>query len=224
MFDNIQNIFVSSLNVSQIILNIFIAFIGGSIVSYIYRKTNPGPNFSVSYLNSLIILSMITSIVIMVIGNNLARAFGLVGAMSIIRFRTAVKDIQDIVFIFFSLAIGLAAGTGLYSVALIGSVLVSVTLLMLSKWNIMYPQHEEILVQFSFRKQDDDKRPYLSIFNKYCKTADLINIKSIGEEDIYEISYYIQLKNKEDSKDFVQKLKKINGIDYVNLLFDEDKL
>jgi len=224
MFNNIQDIFVSSLNLGQIIINLFIAFIGGSIVSFIYRRTNPGPNFSVTYLNSLIILSMITSIVIMVIGNNLARAFGLVGAMSIIRFRTAIKDIQDIVFIFFSLAVGLAAGTGLYSVVLIGSVLVGVTLLMLSKWNIMYPHHDEILVQFSYQKKDTDIKPYLSTFNKYCKTSDLINIKSIGEEDIYEISYYIQLKDKEKTKEFIQELKEINGIDYVNLLFDEDKL
>lgn len=89
MFNGIQNIFVSSLDIGQVIVNIFIAFMCGSIDSYMYRKTNPGPNFSVNYLNSLIILFMITSIVIMVIGNNFARAFDMVGAMSIIRFQTA---------------------------------------------------------------------------------------------------------------------------------------
>lgn len=224
MFNGIQNIFVSSLNIGQVIVNIFIAFICGSIVSFIYRKTNPGPNFSVNYLNSLIILSMITSIVIMVIGNNLARAFGLVGAMSIIRFRTAVKDIQDIVFIFFSLAVGMAAGTGLHSVAIIGSILVGTVLLVLSRWNIVYPHHNEILVQFSYQKKEDNDRPYLSVFNTYCKTADLINVKSLGEENIFEISYYIQLKIEEEAKQFVQELKQINGVDYVNLLFDEEKL
>ena len=224
MFNEIQNIFVSSLNLGQVIVNLLIAFICGSIVSFIYRKTNPGPNFSVNYLNSLIILAMITCIVIMVIGNNLARAFGLVGAMSIIRFRTAVKDIEDIVFIFFALAVGMAAGTGLHSVAFIGTILIGIVLLMLSRWNIVYPHHNEILVQFSYQKRDDSDRPYLSILDKYCKTTSLINVKSIGEENIFEISYYIQLKNTDQSKLFVQELRKINGIDYVNLLFDEDKL
>jgi len=224
MLNGIQNIFVSSLNLGQVVVNIFIAFICGSIVSFIYRKTNPGPNFSVNYLNSLIILSMITSIVIMIIGNNLARAFGLVGAMSIIRFRTAVKDIQDIVFIFFSLAVGMAAGTGLHSVALIGSILIGLVVICLSKFIPIYPKRSEILVQFSYQKGDYSKKPYLPILNKYCKTADLINVKSIGEEDVFEISYYIQLKNRNESKVFVQALKQIDGINYVNLLFDEDKL
>ena len=78
---------------------------------------------------------MITAIVLMVIGNNLARAFGLVGAMSIIRFRTAVKDTQDIVFIFFSLAVGMAAGVGYHLIAICGTVFVSLTMLVLTQFS-----------------------------------------------------------------------------------------
>ncbi|MEJ2051098.1 MAG: DUF4956 domain-containing protein, partial [Calditrichota bacterium] len=108
MFQNFQNIFTFSLSAGQVIINISVALLCGFIISLFYKWTYRGPNYSSNYVNSIIVLAMITAVVIMVIGNNLARAFGLVGAMSIIRFRTAVKDTQDIVFIFFALAVGLA--------------------------------------------------------------------------------------------------------------------
>ncbi|MCK4716381.1 MAG: DUF4956 domain-containing protein, partial [Candidatus Marinimicrobia bacterium] len=124
MFNGFENLFVYSINPGQVIVNMVVAFICGLLISIIYRWTYSGPTYSVTYLNSLIVLSMITSIVIMVIGNNLARAFGLVGAMSIIRFRTAIKDTQDIVFIFFSLAVGMASGVGMHLIALFGVLLI----------------------------------------------------------------------------------------------------
>src|SRR6478752_4319478 len=89
------------------------AFACGLFLSWLYRRTYRGSSYSITFDRALVTLTVITAIVIMVIGNNLARAFGLVGAMSIIRFRTAVKDAQDLVFIFFSLAVGLASGVGL---------------------------------------------------------------------------------------------------------------
>ena len=79
-------------------------------------------------MSSLVTLAMITAVVIMAIGNNLARAFGLVGAMSIIRFRTAVKDTQDLVFIFLALAMGSAAGVGFHRLAVVATLVVGATL------------------------------------------------------------------------------------------------
>ena len=105
MFNDINNILQFSISFGQILENLFVAFLCGLIVSYFYRKTYLGPGYLNSFVNAQVILSMITAIVIMIIGNNLARAFGLVGAMSIIRFRTAVKETNDIIFIFFALAL-----------------------------------------------------------------------------------------------------------------------
>lgn len=115
-----------------------------------------------------------------------------------------LKDIENIVFIFFSLAVGLAAGTGLHSLAVIGTILIGSVMLISSEYNIEYPHQNEILVQFSYQKAKKTDRPYIPIFDKFYKTADLINIKSIEEKDIFEISYYIQLQNIDESKKFVQ--------------------
>jgi len=223
MFNGFENLFVYSINPGQVIVNMVIAFICGFLISIIYRWTYSGPTYSVTYLNSLIVLSMITSIVIMVIGNNLARAFGLVGAMSIIRFRTAIKDTQDIVFIFFSLAVGMAAGVGMHLIALFGVLLIGAVFIVLSKTQFAYPLRKELLVQFSYKSGSEGETPYLTVFKKYCKSSSLINVKAIGGKGNIEISYYVHLHQKDQSKEFVSELKNIPGIDYVNLLFDEEK-
>jgi hypothetical protein len=106
-----------------------VALICGLLLSIIYRATYRGPSYSVTFVNSLVLLTIISSIVIMVIGNNIARAFGLVGAMSIIRFRTAIRDTMDLVYIFLSLAIGMACGVGLTAVALVGSLIAGLVVL-----------------------------------------------------------------------------------------------
>ncbi|MBL7066260.1 MAG: DUF4956 domain-containing protein [Candidatus Marinimicrobia bacterium] len=223
MFNGFENLFVYSINPGQVIVNMVIAFICGFLISIIYRWTYSGPTYSVTYLNSLIVLSMITSIVIMVIGNNLARAFGLVGAMSIIRFRTAIKDTQDIVFIFFSLAVGMASGVGMHLIALFGVLLIGAVFIVLSKTQFAYPLRKELLVQFSYKSGSEGETPYLTVFKKYCKSSSLINVKAIGGKGNIEISYYVHLHQKDQSKEFVSELKNIPGIDYVNLLFDEEK-
>jgi len=128
-----ESVFLS--DVGQVIRSLIVALICGFLVSLLYRWTYRGSNCSITFVNALPALSMITAIVIVVIGNNLARAFGLVGALSIIRFRTAIKDIQDIVFIFFSLAVGMAAGVGLHSTAVAGTIVIGISILILSRIN-----------------------------------------------------------------------------------------
>lgn len=218
-----NTIFQFAIPLSEIIQNIFIAFVCGVIISFFYRKTYSGPGYLNSFVNSLVILSMITAVVIMIIGNNLARAFGLVGAMSIIRFRTAVKETQDIIFIFFSLAIGMAAGVGLYGLAIAGTLLVGFTSLILNKTNLVAPSQKDLLLQFTFSGNgSDEESQFLDVMNKYCKRIKLINAKSIGDTDTMEYSYYIGFRKKASDSEFIREMKNIRGINQVNLFFDEE--
>lgn len=194
----------------------------GLFISYLYRWTYTGTSYSVSYVHSLVAFAMITTIVIMVIGNNLARAFGLVGSMAIIRFRLAIKDTQDIVFIFFTLAVGMAAGVGLYMIAISGTIFIGTIILLLSKTNYASPHKREYLLQFQFASDDNGEAPYIAIFEKYCKKYKLVNIKSIGETDIMVLSYYIKLKKKETSKEFIRQIGHIEGVSNINFFFDEE--
>ena len=101
----------------EILINLAASFILALAIAFTYRTTHRGLSYSQSFVLTLIFVTVITSMVVMVIGNNLARAFALVGAMSIIRFRTVVKDTKDTAFVFFALASGLAAGTSSYLLA-----------------------------------------------------------------------------------------------------------
>jgi len=167
-------------------------------------------------------LVIITSIVIAVIGNNLARAFGLVGAMSIIRFRTAVRDAQDIVFIFYSLAIGMAAGVGLRYVAIIGTIASGLVILILTGIGFASPPKREVLLQFSTVSTEGKTPGYLDVLAKYCKKYNLINVKSNGGSQMIECFYHVILREPNRSEEFVAELRKVEGMNNINLFFDKE--
>ncbi len=136
VFQYFQSFF--SLTSGQVIEGLTVALVCGFFVSLLYRWTCRKPDYSITFVNALPALSMITAIVVIVIGNNLARAFGLVGALSLIRFRTSIKNVQDIVFVFFSLAVGMAAGVRFYSAAIIGTIFIGVSIWVISRINGAY--------------------------------------------------------------------------------------
>lgn len=224
MITEFQDIFVFSISTAEVIANMLVALLCGIVIAMIYKYTYKGLSYSASFTVSLILLTMITTIVIMVIGNNLARAFGMVGAMSIIRFRTAVKDASDIMFIFFALSIGLAAGVKLYSIAFFGTVIIGSVQLILSKFSFVLPHSKEFLLQISGMNDKLAENPFKDEFKKYCRKHKLVNVKTLGEmeNELMEFSYYINLKNESRGKDLVNAIKKIDGIKAVNLFFDED--
>jgi uncharacterized membrane protein YhiD involved in acid resistance len=222
MLNDLKNILNVSVTPEDILINLFVSLIAGIIISFFYRKSYVGPGYQVSFVNSLIILVIITAIVIMVIGNNLARAFGLVGAMSIIRFRTAVKEMQDIIYIFFSLAIGMAVGVGFHGLALFGSIFIGTITYLLAKSKFSIPIKSNLLLQFVFDSEKNESQDYIRLINQYCKTFKLINTKAVGSENMIELSYYVGLKDKNDSADFIQRLRKLEGIENVNLFYDEE--
>lgn len=222
MFQDFQNFWTYSLSVGNVLENVGVAFLCCSVIALFYRYTYRGPGYSVSFINSLVVLGMITAVVIMVIGNNLARAFGLVGAMSIIRFRTAVKETMDIVFIFFSLSIGMAAGVGLHIVAISGALFIGFIILLLSKTNLFSLSNEKFLLQFLYTgPHGNENAPYMEVLNKYCKQITLLNIKSIKENQL-ELSYHVSIKNKKDNSKFIGELENVEGVRQINLYFDEE--
>ncbi len=221
MFDQFQDIELFPVTVFDVFTNMVVALICGIIIALVYRFIYKGPSYSVTYVNSMVLLSLVTSLIMLVIGNNLARAFGLVGAMSIIRFRTAVRDVQDIVFIFFSLAVGMAAGVGLHIIALMGTVFISIVAVVLVTFNFGAPRKREYLLQVSLISTEENESKLESTLKKYCKKLQLVNMKNLGDDSV-EIFYHVNFKNKERSSEMLRVLNKDDQILNVNLFFDED--
>ena len=224
MLNDFQTLNLFPVSIFDIIINVVVALTCGLFIAYIYKKSYKGAGYSASFSNSMIILTMITSIVIMVIGNNLARAFGLVGAMSIIRFRTAVKDTQDIVFIFFGLAVGMASGVGYHKMAIFGSLFIGLMILLLTKSNFTSTKPNDYLLQFAYKPNGNVTPPYTDVINKYCKRHNIINAKTIEDQGIIELAYYVKFKNKEKNSEFIRDLDTVHGVKNISLFFDEDEI
>jgi len=202
-------------NPSEIIINLIIAFFLGFVISLVYKKTHKGLSYSQSFVLTNIFVCVIVSMVIMVIGNNLARAFALVGALSIIRFRTVVKDTKDTAFIFWSLAAGMASGTGSYFLAISGTAVISMIALVLYYTNYGSIFKSEFIIQFRSRNSAKNKKNYNKIFSEYCKSSTLLNAESSGDGQSLKLSFDIVLKENKTYDEFIQKLSKVSGLSEV---------
>ena len=202
-------------NPSEIIINLIISFFLGFIISLVYKKTHKGLSYSQSFVLTNIFVCVIVSMVIMVIGNNLARAFALVGALSIIRFRTVVKDTKDTAFIFWSLAAGMASGTGSYFLAISGTAIISMIALVLYYTNYGSIFKSEFIIQFRSRNSAKNKKNYNKIFSEYCKSSTLLNAESSGDGQSLKLSFDVVLKENKTYEEFIQKLSKVSGLSEV---------
>lgn len=218
-----QNIELFPITATEIITSLALSFICGIIISVVYRITYKGPNYSRTFVNSLIVLTIITSLVLLVIGNNLARAFGLVGAMSIIRFRTAVRDVQDIVYIFFALSIGMASGVGLYSVAVIGTIFICLILLVISNTNVFQTSDINYLIHLTY-KPDEIKDEAKALLKKNSNSMKIVNIRALEEDGFIEVYYNLKLKKNVDKEVLIKRLNALENVKEVNIYFDEDDM
>jgi uncharacterized membrane protein YhiD involved in acid resistance len=123
---------VTSFSVLDVGLALFVSFAIGLFILFIYRKTFRGVMYSQSFATSLMALTMVTSLVILAVTSNVILSLGMVGALSIVRFRTAVKEAMDIVFLFWAIGVGIVVGAGLIPLALFGSLLLGLILFLFS--------------------------------------------------------------------------------------------
>ncbi|MBK8194315.1 MAG: DUF4956 domain-containing protein [Lewinellaceae bacterium] len=220
MFDDYQNLSVFPTSSADVMANLLVALVCGLILSIIYRVTYRGPSYSVTFVNSLVLLSIIASIVIMVIGNNIARAFGLVGAMSIIRFRTAIRDTMDLVFIFLALALGMACGVGLNAIAVTGTLLSGLVVVVLTFTHFGAPRRRHFLLQIIYHAtQESDVTQPLA---RFCRSLKLVSMKNVGLDDLTESNYHITLRDTRKTEAMVRELRQSPGVQQVNVFFDED--
>jgi len=203
---------------SSVIINILVAFALGLVISWVYRQTHRAFSFSVSFVHTLMILSMVTALVMMVIGNSIARAFSLVGALSIIRFRTPVKDTRDTAFVFFALAVGMATGTGSHVIAVVGAATIALFILMMHWFHLGEPKGNDFLLKFRVQISTDGENVYQNIFSQYLKESTLINMTTVQGGSGMELAFNITFKDPHRQQQFLQELNAIPEIEQVMLM------
>ena len=206
----------------DIILNLTIAFILGVLIAAAYRITNRHKSTLPSFLITLVLLSTVVALVMMVIGNSIARAFGLVGTLSIIRFRTAIKDNRDIVFVFFALAAGMSAGIGNYQIALYGVGLILFFILILDFVQFGVSPKNSYLLRFQINTANAPEQRYLEVFRRLLSSFTQLSVKTIRMGDFTEQSYLVKLRKTSDEQRFISELSALEGIEGI-VLIAEDK-
>ena len=204
---------------SEIIINLLLSLIFGLAISLIYKKTHKGLSYSQSFMITNVFVSVIVCMVIMIIGNNLARAFALVGALSIIRFRTVVKDTKDTAYIFWSLASGMATGTGSYFLALAGNVIISLIAVIMYKTNYGSIIKSEFILQFRIQtKEKKISDDYNKIIAKYTKSQTLLSSESSDDKNSIKVSLDIIMKEDFNQNDLLKEISSLSGISEVVII------
>ncbi len=138
-----------SITIDRVILSLIISFTVGLFLFFIYRKTFTGVIYTRTFNISLVLTALIVTLVVIPISSNIALSLGMVGALSIVRFRTAVKDPKDIVFMFWAIAVGIISGAGLYMVAIVGSPIIGLFLFLLSRMSFHCTEPFLLAVHYS---------------------------------------------------------------------------
>jgi len=201
----------------EILANIILAFVLALAIAKVYKMTHRGLSYSQSMMLSLVLMGTITSVMMMVIGNSLAKAVGLLGAFSIIRFRTAVKDTKDTAYLFFALGSGLAAGTGNYLIAVTGTIMICLIALILHKFNFGSMKKYDYILTFEIDSKQTSEESYKSIFGRYMKQSTLLNINSL-EDGKMELVFDIKLIHDKENRNMVAELNSTEGIKNTRLI------
>lgn len=201
----------TNISIEEIAIGLIMSVILAFFVYFVYKKTYTGVMYSKNFNVTLILITVITTMVMMIIGSNLALSLGMVGALSIIRFRTAVKDTKDSAFIFWAIAIGIACGSGIYAIAILGSIIIAIILFFIRKG--VFDENTYLVVVRGDAKVSEDE--ITTVVEKSCKKANL-KMKNLTDAS-FDITYEVSFAKSED-KALSQSLKAVDGVRAVNVV------
>ena len=183
------------------------------IAAVTYKYTHTGISYSPSFVQTTVILGVIVSMIMLIIGNNIAKAFTLLGALSFIRFRNPVKETWDIGFIFFTMAIGMAVGTKFFTLAFIMTFFVCLLIIGMSKMKFGAEKQSDEMLKIIIPGTLDYEKAFQEVFKQHLSHFNLLNLEHLGtdKEALMEMTYLIRFKKTPASKTvFINELKKIN--------------
>ena len=186
--DSIANQFTGSLSVTEMGLSLITAFLCSIFIVFVYKRTYSGVLYSKTFTLCLLMLSMVTALIIRTVNANLSLSLGMVGALSIVRFRTAVKEPVDTGFMFWGISVGIMSGAGLYVIAIIGSLILGV--LYFIGFTLSFKGKSKYLFVLKYDQRFDDavKEMIKKVPKRKLKTKTLT-------KGIVEVTYEVEVKN-----------------------------
>lgn len=199
---------VTAVSVTDMIIGVVLSFLLGMFIFYVYKKTFNGVLYSANFGLSLVGLCMIATVLIMAVSSNVVLSLGMVGALSIVRFRTAIKEPLDIVFLFWAISCGIILATGMIPLAVFGSIIIGVVLLVFANRNI---KENPYLLVISLENSDTEDTVIRKVSENTLKS--IIKGKTFSKNGTEELTIEIQLKDGESS--FVRSINEVDGVNNV---------
>lgn len=226
MVESLQEIFMYNevgiiITTREVIITLFIAFILGVIISWTYMKTYKGKLYSQIFAHTIVIVTVVISIIIVAIGSNIARAFSLAGALSIVRFRSIISDPKDIAFIFFALGAGLASGAGLFLPAICFVLILSALIFLLYYLDFAARDSKQKVLKIMVPENINFEGLFDDVLDKYLEEYSLSSIRTARLGTMFELLYSVRSRGLEEDKELMDEIRSRNGNMDVILLLDE---
>ncbi len=208
MLDSIFSTTSSSVELAPILLASLVAILLGVFIAVVYKKTT---KYSKNFLITLSILPLLVEIVIIMVNGNLGTSVAIVGAFSLVRFRSIPGTSKEIICVFFAMSIGLILGMGYVVFAIIMTVLIALVLLLFHYIKLFDKNSLEKTLRITMPEDLDYSEVFNDVFEKYLTSYSLFQIKTINMGSMFDLSYRITLKKEVSEKAFIDDLRIKNG-------------
>ena len=214
----------SAIPPEQIAIGLGLSLVLSLAIATTYRVTHRGVSYSQTYAHTLVIMCMVIAVIMMIVGSSIARTFSLVGAMSIIRFRNAVKETKDIGFIFLVMAIGMACGSRFYTLAAIATFLLCTVILVLFRANLFGKAQSSRILCVRLPADRDHEGALTPVFSRYLEDQNLISMESVGGGSLQELVYSVVLKRNAEPRRLIETLRGVNENQKVSLVLGQQEV
>ncbi|MEU4770189.1 DUF4956 domain-containing protein [Actinosynnema sp. NPDC023794] len=211
-------------SVLDVAITLALSFILSVSIAWVYRATHRNVSYSQSYVQTLIILGMLISVIMLVVGSNIARAFALVGALSVIRFRNAIKETRDVGFIFLVMAVGMAVGTRFYTLGVVAAVTICLVIVLMHKFNWFQLNVQRQVVKVQVPNDGEDyKQPVADALIRCTDEFELVSMESIRGGALTEMMYTVKIKKGSEPGELMAALRERNMGQGVTVLTGYDQ-
>ena len=193
-------------------------------LGFFYRLTHRGLSYSVAYVHAMVIMGVTVSIIMLIIGSNIARAFSLVGALSIIRFRNAMKETRDVGFIFLVMAIGMAVGTRFFLLAIFATAALSAFILLMTRFNFFAKEVTERILRVRFPIDRDFETAFETPFRAHLDEYRVISLETVRAGVLQELVLSVVLKRTTTPTALLEAVRAFNDNNKVTLIIGQQSV
>jgi hypothetical protein len=210
-------------SVGDIALVLALSFVLSAMIGWVYRFTHRNISYSQSYVQTLVILGMLIALIMLVVGSNIARAFALVGALSVVRFRNAIKETRDVGFIFLVMGVGMAAGTRFYTLAVVAAVAICLIILVMFRFNWFASNIQRQVVKVQIPADGNYTEAIHDVLIAHTSEFELVSMESIRGGTMTEMMYTVRLRSGHEPGQLIAALGERTGGQRVTVLTGYDQ-